>query len=129
MNPTVVDASALAAIIFQEPGFEPVAQRLGGLTVFAPTLLKYELVNVACVKARREPAKAARFFSALGAALDSRSKIVWQDIDPADVALIAHATGLSAYDAAYLWLAGSLGADLVTLDRLLVASGSGGEQT
>lgn len=129
MNPTVVDASALAAIIFQEPGFEPVAQRLGGLTVFAPTLLRYELVNVACVKARREPAKAARFFSALGAALDSRSKIVWQDIDPADVALIAHATGLSAYDAAYLWLAGSLGADLVTLDRLLVASGSGGEQT
>lgn len=129
MNPTVVDASALAAIIFQEPGFEPVAQRLGGLTVFAPTLLRYELVNVACVKARREPAKAVRFFSALGAALDSRSKIVWQDIDPADVALIAHATGLSAYDAAYLWLAGSLGADLVTLDRLLVASGSGGEQT
>jgi len=32
------------------------------------------------------------------------------------VSLVAFASGTTAYDASYLWLAGSLGADLVTLD-------------
>jgi predicted nucleic acid-binding protein len=41
------------------------------------------------------------------------------DPNPTDVALLAHATGLSAYDASYLWLAGFVGADLVTADRRL----------
>jgi len=30
---------------------------------------------------------------------------------------LAATTGLTAYDASYLWLAGQLGAELVTLDR------------
>jgi predicted nucleic acid-binding protein len=33
----------------------------------------------------------------------------------------ARLTGLTAYDASYLWLAGWLEADLVTLDRRLAA--------
>ncbi len=32
---------------------------------------------------------------------------------------LAAATGLTAYDASYLWLARQLGAELVTLDRQL----------
>lgn len=39
-----------------------------------------------------------------------------------DVALVAHAAGVTAYDASYLWLAGSLGADLVTLDEQVMAA-------
>jgi predicted nucleic acid-binding protein len=35
---------------------------------------------------------------------------------------MAKATGLSAYDASYLWLAGTLDADLVTLDKKLAAA-------
>jgi predicted nucleic acid-binding protein len=120
--PRVVDASALAAVVFQEPGFERVAARLAGATVFAPTLLKYELANVAWIKARRHPASAARFFAALALALDDRSDITWQDVNASDVALLAYATGMTAYDASYLWLAGSLGADLITLDQGLVAA-------
>ena len=42
---------------------------------------------------------------------------------PRDVVLTARATGLSAYDASYLWLAGFLGADLVTLDARLARAG------
>ena len=36
--------------------------------------------------------------------------------------MLANATGLTAYDASCLWLAASLGADLVTLDRRLAAA-------
>lgn len=116
MTRLVVDASAMAAVAFQEPGFERVAARLDGATVFAPTLLKFELANVAWVKARRHPTKAGPIFTALALALDARSDLVWQDVNASDVALLAHATGVTAYDASYLWLAGTLGADLITLD-------------
>ena len=52
-------------------------------------------------------------------ALDPRSGLIWLDVDAGDVVLLAHATGTTAYDASYLWLAASLGADLVTLDNRL----------
>ena len=35
---------------------------------------------------------------------------------------MAQATALSAYDASYLWLAGMLDADLVTLDKKLASA-------
>jgi predicted nucleic acid-binding protein len=117
MTPVVVDASALAALVFQEPGFERVAERLEHANVCAPTLLKFELANVAATKARREPKNAAKIVAALAVALDDRSDINWYDVNASDVALIAVATGTTAYDASYLCLAGSLGGDLITLDK------------
>lgn len=39
--------------------------------------------------------------------------------DPAGVLALALETGLTAYDAAYLWLARESGAELVTLDAQL----------
>jgi predicted nucleic acid-binding protein len=83
--------------------------------VYAPYLLRFELANVAWKKARRHSADAARLFRALAIALED-SDLVWRDVNAVDVAMIAHATGVTAYDASYLWLAGTLGADLVTLD-------------
>jgi predicted nucleic acid-binding protein len=118
----VVDASALAALVFNEPGAEEVAGRLEGCRLHAPPLLKFELANVAWKKARRHPELAGRIARALRAALDRESWISWMDVDHAETLLIAHATGLTAYDASYLWLAGFLGADLVTLDACLAAA-------
>jgi predicted nucleic acid-binding protein len=112
----------MAAIAFQEPGFEEVVDRLIGHSVNAPLLLKFELANVAWKKARRHPAAASGIFAALSLALDDRHGLVWHDVDAAGVALVAHATGLTAYDASYLWLAGLLGADLVTLDTRIAAA-------
>jgi predicted nucleic acid-binding protein len=120
---TVVDASALAAVVFREAGSDRVADRLRGASVAAPHLLKHEMANVALVKARRDPASAARVMMALETALAGGFGIHWYDVDHTDAALIALATGLTAYDASYLWLAGSLEADLVTLDRSLRAAG------
>lgn len=119
MKRVVVDASALAAFVFQEPEGEAIRDRLADATVFAPALLRYELANTALKKARQQPGDAARILAALAIALDDTSGLVWQDVDARDVVLLAQAANLTAYDASYLWLAAALGADLVTLDRRL----------
>ena len=53
----VVDASALAALIFGEPEAEALAERLAASRLTAPSLLDYELANVCLVKIRRDPSQ------------------------------------------------------------------------
>ena len=77
MPSVVVDASAIAAVLFGEPSADEVAERLGSAQLAAPSLLPYEIVSVTV------------------------------------------RTRLTAYDAAYLHLAQSLSAELVTLDGKL----------
>ena len=122
MKRVVLDASAMVAMVFREPGNLDLESRIDGTSVHAPFLLKFELTNVAVVKARQQPKDAPEILAALHLALDPSSNIAWHDVDATDVALIARATGLTAYDASYLWLAGMLDADLVTLDRKLAAA-------
>jgi predicted nucleic acid-binding protein len=124
VNRLVVDASAFAAFVFQEPEAGAIATRLNGASLFAPTLLAFELASVARKKMRAQPARASRILMALATALEERWGIAWCDVDPTEAVLVANATGLTTYDAAYLWLAGSLGADLVTLDARLAAAGA-----
>ncbi len=116
MTRVVVDASALAAIAFNEPGADEVARRLEGAAVAAPLLLKFELANVARKKIRRQPEQARVILLALAEAFGPRAGITWVEVDTADLTRLALDTGLTAYDAAYVWLAGMLGADLVALD-------------
>ena len=123
MMAVVVDASALAALIFHEPDAEAVARRLERASIAAPTLLKFELANVASKKARRcRPAEVATLLEDLSDGLDLGRRIAFHDVDHPDVVLIARAAGISTYDASYVWLAGWLGAELVTLDRRLEAA-------
>lgn len=117
MRRIVVDASAFACVVFGEDGGPDVGRSLEGTAIYAPTLLRYELQNVARKKCRVDPSRTRAVLEALERALDPRSGITWLDPTPVDVVLLANATGLSAYDASYLWLAGFLEADLVTLDR------------
>jgi len=116
----VIDASALAAVMLEEPGFERVAERLHGATVCAPPLLKFELASAAAKSAARESQHAPEIFARLIQTLNKG--IVWHDVDAGDVAILAHMTGLTVYDASYLWLAGWLEADLITLDRELASA-------
>jgi len=122
MTRVVVDASVLAVVTFGEPDAAEWGQRLDGTTVFAPRLLAYELQSIARKKCRQHPSQAPEILAALALALDPGQGVTWIDPDPADVVLIANATGLTTYDASYLCLAGMLDAELMTADRTLAAA-------
>jgi predicted nucleic acid-binding protein len=115
-----VDASALAAILFAEPEADVVAARLSGARLAAPALLEYELANVCLTKIRRQPSQREALRAAFR--LAHRLKVETVAVDNVAILDLAEATGLTAYDASYLWVARSLGGELVTLDRKLAAA-------
>jgi predicted nucleic acid-binding protein len=115
----VVDASALAALLFGEPEAEAVADRLGSGRLVAPALLDHELANICLKKIRRHPGQREALLRGFG--LRERVAIDIVAVDHREVVDLAGAAGLTAYDASYLWLAQRLGAGLVTLDRRLAA--------
>lgn len=116
----VVDASALAALLFAEPTADEIAARLGDRELLAPALLPYEVASVCLKKIERHPSQreALREALALLPLLDVRKV----DVPPDEIVAFAEGEGLTAYDAAYLWLARTLGCELVTLDGALDAA-------
>lgn len=114
----VVDASALAALLFGEADGEAVAGKLEGARLTAPSLIGFELANVCLTKARRRPQQREALTEAFR--LRARLGIEEVEVDHDGALALAMVTGLTAYDASYLWLAKRLGAELVTLDRKLV---------
>ncbi len=117
MTGVVVDASALAAVFFDEPEADVVRRALRGHALHAPTLVDYELGNTAMKKMRREPARREALLAALLVAL--RLPIERVQPDMVQVLALATVADLTAYDASYLWLARTRGLPLVTLDRAL----------
>ena len=113
----VVDASALAALLFGEPEAEQIAGRLTAARLVAPALLGFELANVCLIKCRRHPGQNDTLRTAF--ALRSRMQVEEIAVDQDESLALAATTGLTAYDASYLWLARRLDAELVTLDRQL----------
>lgn len=113
----VVDASALAALIFAEPEGQEIAARLETATLVAPALLAFEMANVCLKKLRQDPARHASLLEAF--ALQVGLTIDIQDIDHVQVLALAERWRLTSYDASYLWLARELDVELVTLDRQL----------
>jgi predicted nucleic acid-binding protein len=113
----VVDASAVAALLFSEPEAEIVASALDGAELVAPRLLSFELANVCLMKCRRHP----DLRDTLLAAFQLRGQLGIAEIavDHGDVLELALKSGLTAYDASYLLLVRKLGAELVTLDEAL----------
>lgn len=114
--PVVVDCSVLSAVLWAEPAAAQALARLSGRRLHAPSLLRYELANVARNKARSGvPPEVAR------AGLDAfgEQKVVLRDIEPARLFDIAQRLSLTAYDAAYLCLAAELHAQLITFDQRL----------
>lgn len=113
----VVDASAVAAILFGEPEGAEIASRLNGARLMAPILLTFEVASVCLKKMRRHPVQRVTLVS--GYHLLFRMDITFNDVDLAETIPLAESHGLTVYDASYLWLARKLNAELVTLDRQL----------
>ena len=116
----VVDASALAAILFGEPKGPTVAGWIERDELMAPTLLRYELASVSLKKLRRYPERRHELVQAL--ALFEELELKEVEVPPVAATQLAERTGLTAYDAAYLWLSRRLGIELVTLDEHLDAA-------
>ncbi|MDO8751824.1 MAG: type II toxin-antitoxin system VapC family toxin [Dehalococcoidia bacterium] len=123
MAATVVDASVVAALVFNEPRANDAAVLVTDGELHAPTLLGYEMANVALQKTRRTPAMGGAYAIALNRVF--RMGIRFEDVPYEAVYRLATQTSLSAYDASYLYLARLLGAELVTFDRRLQAVAGG----
>lgn len=113
--PLVVDCSALAGLLFQEPTQDQARARLAGRSLYAPFILQSEICNVALKKARAGATVAA-----------AAGMVQWQEfdiellrIDVAATFALAQRYNLSAYDAGYLLLAAELQCPLATFDDKL----------
>ncbi|MFH1813491.1 MAG: type II toxin-antitoxin system VapC family toxin [Pseudomonadota bacterium] len=114
--PLVVDCSLMAALLFDEAERDVAHERLVGRRLFAPRLLDYEMANVSLKKLHRGMA-----MPDVEQALDDFQGLDIELLDAPLQALLplARRYGLSAYDAAYLWLAAALKAPLATFDAKL----------
>lgn len=119
MVATVVDASALGAVLFDEPEAEPVLASIRGSLV-APSLLLYELASICTAKLARHPEEARLILARY--ALFVQLDIELVDPDWTALPRLALDWTISAYDAAYLQLALARRAPLVTLDARLAAA-------
>lgn len=113
----VVDASALGALVFGEPRAPEVAKLLAGSSLAAPALWRYEVGSVCLKKMERYPAQRDALLA--GFALAEEMGIEEVEVAMSEVIRLAERLRLTLYDAAYVWAARSLGAELVTLDARL----------
>lgn len=116
--PVVVDCSALAGIIFEEPWQAQAGEKIRGRSLNAPFLLEIELSSVAIKKHKQGYGtlvdKGLERFKALNVSL--------HQIELKEVLALALQYKLSAYDASYLWLAANLKAPLATFDEKLATA-------
>ena len=119
----VVDASAIAALMFGEPEAREAAARLRGATLAAPALLPFEIASVCLKKLIRHPEQRELLLAA--SRLFNRLEIAQHNVELQGIVELAQQSGLSAYDASYLWLARHLRAELVTLDARLARASAG----
>ncbi|MCF8167491.1 MAG: type II toxin-antitoxin system VapC family toxin [Rhodoferax sp.] len=113
--PLVLDCSTLAGLLFEEDWQVQALQKIEGRSLKAPYLLDIEITSVALKKHRR---------GGHDIALSGLEKFASMDIELFEVSALevfelAKRYQLSAYDAAYLWLAAELTCPLATFDEKL----------
>lgn len=117
MSTKVVDASAILAVLLDEPDANKVTPLIDGHELVAPLLILFEVLSTCTVKALSFPEKRSAFEEALRTF--ARLGIGLREIDLQEVFDLALHHKLTGYDASYLWLAREMKAELVTLDRQL----------
>jgi predicted O-methyltransferase YrrM len=110
--------------LFGEPEAKAIASRLGGAPLLARAQLRFESANTRFIEACRHPGQEppkipGRFKLAATLRLWDGLAVEKVAVDHDSTLELAAATGPTAYDASYLWLAEKLGTELFTLDRNL----------
>lgn len=116
--PLVVDCSTLAGMLFNESWRNQALQRIDARSLNAPYLLDIEIASVALKKNRRE----APDIAVVGMQTYATMDIKLHAVKPQGVLALALRYQLSAYDAAYLWLAAELKCPLATFDEKLAGA-------
>lgn len=116
----VIDASALAAVMFDEPDSDGVISAIGRSSLVAPYLMEFEVASVCAKKIRAHPNQQSFLLAAF--ALMERLDIEVAPVDLSAVIELAQDTRVTVYDACYLWLARTLKCQLLTLDKRLAAA-------
>ena len=113
----VVDTSFIGAIVFGDLALETVDLDWDSRSFIAPSIIRYEFINVCAKKQRAGSIDAGRALDALRV-FDSLS-ITTEYVSFPETLATAMRYRLSGYDAAYLWMALSHGLPLLTLDAQL----------
>ena len=113
----VVDASALGALAFGEPEAGIVADLLESATLVAPSLLWFEMASICRKKIASHPEIRHLLITAFSRA--RRLPIRITVVNHEEIVSLAEKTGLTTYDATYLWVSTALHGELVTLGRKL----------
>ncbi len=124
MPAKVVDASVIAAITFNEERRDQAERLIGDDDMYAPFLLRYELISIARRKIVEEPARRQDVTEGLGKAMALPVRLV--EVSYPEVLELALAHRLSTYDACYLFVARDRGFPLLTFDQRLQAAISRG---
>ena len=116
----VIDASALAAVLFGEPEADSLDLDLSPEQLIASPMLPHEFANI-CVKKHQRAGLSTdevllklKEFESLG--------IATEPVSSPETVAAAIRFGLSSYDAGYLWLALIKELPLLTLDKKLAAA-------
>jgi predicted nucleic acid-binding protein len=115
----VVDASAVAAMLFGEPDGPWVHARLSGQLLFVPRIFHFELGNTCRMKSRRHPDKAEELLTAW-LYWNIQPPVTGMAIDLTTTMELARHHNLTFCDASYLWLAQNHASVLISLDAQLV---------
>ena len=113
----VIDASALAALLFNEPDGDRVLAGIARGALAAPSLIATELASVCLKKIRLRPEDRETYLATFD--LLDRLDIEMLPVNLAETIQLAEAINLTVYDASYLWLSLSLKCELLTLDKKL----------
>jgi predicted nucleic acid-binding protein len=116
----VIDASAIIAVLVNEPIKQTLVRLTTGADLLAPHSVHWEIGNALSAMFKRRRITVEQAIRAIRAY--QRIPIRFVDVELADAVRIAHEQGIYAYDAYLIRCAAKYGAPLLSLDRGLVAA-------
>lgn len=120
MSVLVVHASTIAALLFDEPGADDVADKLENATLIAPIILPHDVACLCLDKYRQNPDTGEQYLAMLSL-LDDMDLIL---VELEEEAVVRHAIGhdISINQAYYRYLCKRFETSLVAIDTAGIAN-------